>query len=66
MCNTRVKMVFPKGQIFLSIRDSKMEGSATKLLYPATLKVVFAPLQTLSPLVRLKVLLHETIRNDDF
>ena len=43
-----------------------MEGIATKLLYPATLKVVFALLQTLSRLVRLKVMLHETIRNDDF
>ena len=43
-----------------------MEGIATKLLYPATLKVVFALLQTLSRLVRLKLMLHETIRNDDF
>ena len=43
-----------------------MEGIATKLLYPATLKVVFALLQTVSRLVRLKVMLHETIRTDDF
>ena len=43
-----------------------MEGIASKLLYRATLKVVFALLQTLSRLVRLKVMLHETMRNDDF
>ena len=48
MCNTCVIMVLPYRSICFGIRDSKIEGVATKLLYRATLWVKSYKLQEFS------------------